>query len=155
MAEEENRSDLSELSPGRRKFLQWLTGGFLSLWGVGFLWVVTSFLKPPHSKSSIAERVIKMGPLEDLPVGQARLVQRGREPIWVIRPDEENVVALAGVCTHMHCVLDWDGKQRTLDCPCHEGAFDLNGNVLNGPPPRGLRRYRIETRLGEIHLHVS
>ena len=105
--------------------------------------------------SRLAERVIKVGPLDSLQVGRAQLVRRGREPIFVIRTSETMLVGLAGVCSHLHCVLQWDGGQGQLNCPCHEGSFDINGKVLTGPPSRGLRRYRVETRLGEIYLHLT
>lgn len=153
--EESPKIDLPEISPRRRQIIKWLTGGFLSLWGFGFAWVIAAFLKPLHSQGGLGERVIKVGSLESLPVGQAQLVRRGSEPLWVIRVDEESLVGLDGVCTHLHCVLHWDDHQEQLQCPCHEGAFDANGNVLKGPAARGLRRYRVETRLGEIYLHLT
>lgn len=146
--------ELKPSEPERRRFLKWLGRGFLSLWGLGFAWVIASFLKPPQSRRSLAERVIKVGPLDSLPVGGAKLVRHGREPIFVIREDEQTLVGLAGVCTHLHCVLDWDEKQRLLDCPCHEGAFDVNGNVIKGPPLRPLERFRVETQLGQVYIHL-
>ncbi len=137
----------------RRRLLGWLSRGFLSLWAVGFGWVILAFLKPPRSRQSLGERVIKVGPLESIPVGQARLVRHGREPIFVLRTDQQTLVGLSGVCTHLHCVLEWNETQRQLACPCHEGAFDLNGNVLKGPPPRPLKRYQVQTQLGQVYLH--
>ena len=154
MSEASVGKQLEEISPRRRKLLKWLTGGFLSLWGLGFAWVIAAFVKPPRSPRSLAERFLKIGAVDSLQVGQAQLVRHGREPIFVIRTDEETLVGLAGVCTHLHCVLNWDDQQQVLDCPCHEGAFDVNGNVLKGPPPRPLKRLRVETRLGQIYLHL-
>jgi Rieske Fe-S protein len=138
----------------RRRLLGWLSRGFLALWGIGFAWVILAFLKPPRSRESLGERVIKVGPLSSLPVGEARLVRHGREPIFVVRLDESTLVGLAGVCTHLHCVLNWSAPQRQLACPCHEGAFDHNGNVLKGPPPRPLKRYRVQAQLGQVYLHL-
>ncbi|MDH3744191.1 MAG: Rieske (2Fe-2S) protein [Acidobacteriota bacterium] len=141
-------------TPPRRRFLAWLTRGFLSLWGLGLAWVLASFFKPPKLGGSVAERVIKVGPDESIRVGQARLVRHGRAPVWVIRNRDGALVALSGICTHLRCVLDWDESRNELDCPCHEGRFDLNGNVLGGPAPRSLAKYRVETRLGQIYLHL-
>jgi len=155
LSEESQTTELPEISPRRRRVVKWLTGGFLSLWGFGFAWVVAAFLKPLHAQGSLSERIIRVGPVDSLPVGQARLVRRGREPLFVIRTGEESLVGLAGVCTHLHCVLKWDDQQEQLQCPCHEGSFDVNGNVLKGPAARGLRRYRVETRLGEMYLHLT
>jgi cytochrome b6-f complex iron-sulfur subunit len=140
--------------PSRRRLLGWLSRGFLSLWAVGLGWMVAAFLKPPRSRESLGERVIKVGPEVDLLPGQARLVRHGREPLFVVRTEAGELIGLSAVCTHLHCVLDWDRDRNQLACPCHEGAFDLNGNVLTGPPPRPLRRYRVETRLGQLYLHL-
>jgi cytochrome b6-f complex iron-sulfur subunit len=153
---------MSELTTGstedsrqpRRQILGWLAKGFLSLWGLGFLWVTTSFLKPPKSSRSLTQRVISLGPEESLPVGQAMMVRHGRDPIFVIRKDDSTLVGISGVCTHMRCVLNWDRDQRLLACPCHNGSFDLSGNVLSGPSPRPLTRYRVEARVGQMYLHL-
>ena len=141
-------------NPPRRRFLTWLARGFLSLWGLGFAWVVGAFVGAPRSSRSLTETVLKAGSLDDLPVGAAERLEHGKDPIWVIRTGEDELVGLSGVCTHMRCILDWDPEQRILNCPCHDGSFDLNGNVLGGPPPRPLRRHKVETQLGQIYVHL-
>lgn len=143
-----------EEPPGRRRLLNWLTRGFLSLWGLGILWVGSSFLKPPRSRASLSERRLHVGSIDWIPIGTARLVQHGSEPIWVVRTDAQTFIGLAGVCTHLRCVLGWDAEAQSLICPCHDGAFDLNGNVLRGPPPQALKRYRVQTQLGEVYIDV-
>jgi Rieske Fe-S protein len=42
------------------------------------------------------------------------------------------------VCTHFGCVVRWVESEGTYKCPCHEGRFDANGEVLGGPPTRRL-----------------
>lgn len=150
----ELKDERSAAGPRRRDLLQWAARGFLSLWAVATGWVTLSYLRPPRSRGGLAESVLHAGSLADLAIGQARLLRHGREPVWVVRLDEERLVALAGVCTHLHCVLDFDPDARRLACPCHDGAFDLNGNVTHGPPPGPLARHRVEVRLGEIYVHV-
>jgi Rieske Fe-S protein len=29
-------------------------------------------------------------------------------------------------------------------CPCHNGRFDLAGNVISGPPPAPLEVYQVD-----------
>ena len=140
--------------PSRRRLLGWLSRAFLSLWAVGLAWVVAGFLKPPRSRESLGQGVLKVGPASELLPGQAQLVRHGREPVFVVRTKAGELIGVAAVCTHLHCVLDYDQAQGRLNCPCHEGSFDLSGNVLTGPPPRSLRTYRVETRLGQIYLHL-
>lgn len=140
--------------PTRRKVLGWLSRGFLSLWGVAVVYVVGSFMKTPPERRRLGERWVEVGTLDSLPIGRARMVRHGREPVFVVRTGEETLVGLSGVCTHLHCVLGWNEAARTLDCPCHAGVFDLNGNVVTGPPSRSLRNYEVETRLGRIYVRL-
>lgn len=140
--------------PTRRKILSWLSRGFLSLWGVAVVYVIGSFLDTPPERRRLGERWVEAGSLDSLPVGQARMVRHGREPVFVVRTGEETLIGLSSVCTHLHCVLGWNEADRTLDCPCHDGIFDLNGNVVTGPPSRSLRSYEVETRLGRIYVRI-
>ena len=40
------------------------------------------------------------------------------------------VVAMSAFCTHLPCELEWVPKQHVLNCPCHNSAFDLNGESM-------------------------
>lgn len=54
-------------------------------------------------------------------------------------------------CTHLACPVYYSRNDQRLECPCHEGAFDVaTGNVLYGPPPRPLDRIEIEVRDGQV-----
>jgi len=68
--------------------------------------------------------------------------------------DATRVLALSAVCTHVRCILGYEPARRTLICPCHDGRFDLSGNVLSGPPPRPLPGYPASVRAGEIFVQV-
>ena len=130
--------------------LRWMVRGFLSLWGLGAAGVGISFLKAPESSERPGENKVRCGPLSTLPVGSARFVRHGTEPLFVVRDSETEVIALSANCTHLRCVLQWDDATRTIRCPCHAGSFDRTGNVLSGPPPRPLKSYPAEVRADEI-----
>lgn len=63
---------------------------------------------------------------------------------WLVKELDGSVVAFIPFCTHQLCLYDWDGSESDFHCRCHEGRFDLQGNVTKGPPPRPL--WRAETR---------
>ncbi|MDT8386208.1 MAG: FAD-dependent oxidoreductase [Thiogranum sp.] len=44
-------------------------------------------------------------------------------------------------CTHLRCVLAWNGIDRVWECPCHGSRFDHEGRAVHGPARRDLRRY--------------
>ena len=137
----------------RGRILKWLSVAFLLIWVVGFLWVVKSFMTAPHSGHDIVDRVLEVGSVDDLEVGQAELIRAGRDPLFVVRISETEFVGLSGVCTHLRCVLRWNADTQVFTCPCHNGVFDVQGNVIKGPPRRPLQRYQVETQLGTIYLH--
>ncbi len=155
MAEGEGRSPQPvEQGPGRRQFLRTLSGAFLGIWALGGAGALAAYLKAPEHDESSNERVVRIGKLEDLRIGEARLVRHGVSPFFVIRTGAEHVIALSAVCTHVRCILDYDHERRGLVCPCHDGRFDLNGNVVSGPPPRALPTYEVSTRAGEVFVRV-
>ena len=141
-------------SAGRRRFLTWLSQAFVSLWGLGAAAAITAYLRAPERGGSAAERIVRVGLLDDLAIGEGRLVRHGVRPFYVVRVDATRVVALSAVCTHVRCILGYDRERRGLVCPCHDGRFDLAGNVLSGPPPRALASYAVSVRAGEVFVHL-
>ena len=138
----------------RRSALRWLVGGFLSLWGLGAAGLGLSFLRAPGPERRPSEGLVRCGPLESLQVGAARFIRHGAEPLLIVRASEDQLVALSAICTHLHCVLRWDGAAQAIVCPCHDGRFDRNGNAVSGPPTRALPQYRAEVQAGEIVVRV-
>lgn len=68
-----------------------------------------------------------------------------------LRRQGDRVLAISSQCTHLGCPVrferanpDEGRPEARLHCPCHSGIFDLEGKVLDGPPPRPLHRYATE-----------
>ena len=52
-------------------------------------------------------------------------------------------------CTHLGCAVRWDG--RGLQCPCHNGTFEVDrGFPVQGPPTRPLSGLRVDVKDGEV-----
>jgi cytochrome b6-f complex iron-sulfur subunit len=141
-------------APDRRRFLTVLSQAFLALWGLGAAAVVGAYLKAPEKRERDAGRMVSAGLLDDYRVGEGRLVRHGVTPFYVVRLDAARVLALSAVCTHVRCILGYEPARRMLVCPCHDGRFDLSGNVLSGPPPRPLPSYPVSVRAGEIFVQI-
>lgn len=43
-------------------------------------------------------------------------------------------------CPHMGCALRWNREERSWDCPCHGSRFSKNGEVLNEPAKKMLKK---------------
>ena len=90
-------------------------------------------------------------PLPDLPVGGRRIVMVGENPVEVTRSGSD-VSAVMLRCTHMGCVVRWKPEERIYACPCHDGRYDAEGQVISGPPPAPLRRVPVSVRGGRAIL---
>jgi cytochrome b6-f complex iron-sulfur subunit len=138
----------------RRGFLNLLSRAFIGLWGLGAAGVIAAYLKAPERHEKSVGRVVSVGPLDELRVGEGRLVRHGDTPFYVVRVDATRVVAISAVCTHVRCILGFDRERHGLVCPCHDGRFDLAGNVVSGPPPRPLATYTVSVRAGEVFVRL-
>lgn len=140
---------------GRRSFFGRLFQTVMGLWGVAFISVVVSYIKAPRESKGIEDKVKRVGPLAELPIGSAKFVADERQPFWVIRTSSDELIALSATCTHLRCILQWNKDSGRLVCPCHAGAFDLNGNVVAGPPPRPLESLRVDTKGEIVYVNLS
>jgi cytochrome b6-f complex iron-sulfur subunit len=131
-----------------------LSKAFLSLWGLGSAAAVGAYLRAPERGERVAERTVRVGPLDEIAIGEARMVRHGVTPFYIIRLDAARLIATSAVCTHVRCIVGFDRERKALVCPCHDGRFDLAGNVLSGPPPRPLATYGVSVRSGEVFVHL-
>lgn len=123
----------------RRSFLNYFLGASLAAFGGAALYAGGRYLLPPGAFSAEQGGGTMRLPLSEVPVGAAKMFRYKGQPSVAIRVDERNVRALSAVCTHLGCIVKWDGVKRQLVCPCHVAAFDVNGNVVGGPAPRPLQ----------------
>lgn len=69
------------------------------------------------------------------------------DPAILIRAKDGEFYAYDQKCTHLSCPVYYAKEADMLECPCHEGGFDVkDGRNLYGPPPRPLPRIALEKR---------
>jgi Rieske Fe-S protein len=80
----------------------------------------------------------------EVPRGEGRIVRVEGKQLAVYRDENDLVHALSPVCTHMHCIVQWNNSDKSWDCPCHGARFEAStGEVLNGPAVRALTKEQI------------
>ncbi|HEY8746642.1 MAG TPA: Rieske 2Fe-2S domain-containing protein [Tepidisphaeraceae bacterium] len=74
------------------------------------------------------------------------------DPCLLIRRGESDLVAYGQKCTHLSCAVVPKVALGQLQCPCHDGCFDMtSGRPISGPPRRPLPRITLEVRKGTIY----
>ena len=127
----------------RRSFIDFFFGGSLLATIAAFLYPVVRYVLPSKS-TGVIQNSVTAAKVGELPPNAAKVFKFGSAPAVLVNTAEGTLVALSAVCTHLTCTVRYDGETGTLFCPCHNGRFDLSGNVLSGPPPRPLETYAVE-----------
>lgn len=72
-----------------------------------------------------------------------------RKKIFVTRLDDE-ITIFSLICRHKKCTVGYEESEQLFICPCHEGTYDQYGQVIDGPPPGPLHRFKYEIRGTEL-----
>jgi cytochrome b6-f complex iron-sulfur subunit len=111
-----------------------LIGGTLA-----FLW--------PRRKQATGENIFIAGKVTDFKVSE--VIPFRKEKTFIVR-EEGGFLAISAVCTHLHCIVNWNQILKRFECPCHGAKFNQMGEVLEGPPPRPLDVYKLQIAAGNL-----
>jgi glycine/D-amino acid oxidase-like deaminating enzyme/nitrite reductase/ring-hydroxylating ferredoxin subunit len=76
---------------------------------------------------------------DEVAPGSGAIMRRGLSKVALYRDDTGALHEHSAVCTHLGCVVAFNDKEKSWDCPCHGSRFDpADGHVLNGPAIHGL-----------------
>jgi Rieske Fe-S protein len=138
----------------RRRFLSLVFGGLSATIAAAVAVPLAGYFLSPAWKQN-KHLLSPIANVSDLPDGQPTFVtyeQRLRDGwyittmskgAWVLNRGGE-IVVYDPRCTHLNCPYFWDKEKQWFQCPCHDGRFDINGEVIGGPVPRPLDRLEYE-----------
>jgi Rieske Fe-S protein len=150
--------DLAEESRlSRREFARFMAlvcVGFTG--GIGYLcWRKRPLDGAPAAQPPGRSAELKVCRAEDLTPGNCFLFtyRDARDRCILIHTPRGEWRAYRQACTHLGCAVRWDGAR--LECPCHNGAFEVDlGFPVTGPPTRPLSRLDVELRPdGWVWIH--
>jgi len=112
---------------------------------LGVLYPLFRYLFPSKKAGAVTSVSVTI-PLGDVAIGESRFFKFKGKPAILIRLNQQKVVALSAVCTHLGCIVKYSESDKMLKCPCHGAKFDITGKVLAGPAPKPLKMFasRIE-----------
>ena len=142
----------------RRDFIKVTTGaigGFIAA-TIGIPSI--AYLISPALREDKAGKPVAVGNLENIPIGTPYPFSftitkvNGWERTaasyggFILRRSENptDILVLSSRCTHLSCRVNWNEEAKGFLCPCHDAMFDINGKVLNGPPPEPLTHFEFE-----------
>ena len=73
-------------------------------------------------------------------------------PVYVRRLDDGYAAVLLR-CTHRGCKVN--PAPTLLQCPCHGSRYTPTGEVVGGPAPRNLSRFRVTNSAETVRVHLS
>ena len=142
-------ADRLPLDPGRRRLLDAFVGTGLLSTMLAMAYPVWRYLIPPRSEEPATLSVVAALAPEIKP-NTGTIFKFGGRPGILIRTPEGELRAFGAVCTHLECTVQYKADTSQIWCACHNGFFDLNGNVVSGPPPRPLERFTVNQRGRDI-----
>ncbi|RPI15801.1 MAG: FAD-dependent oxidoreductase [Ignavibacteriae bacterium] len=80
--------------------------------------------------------------IDEIAADDGAIVRDGLSKLAVYKDKHGAVHKFSAACTHLKCIIGWNPKEKTWECPCHGSRFDALGNVLNGPAIKNLEKVK-------------
>ncbi len=74
----------------------------------------------------------------DLRPGEGAVVEVEGEKVAAYLHEDGTPYLLSARCQHLGCIVGWNSRARTWDCPCHGSRYDHSGAIINGPTTKPL-----------------
>lgn len=71
---------------------------------------------------------------------EAAIVTVNDQRAGAFRDDHNKLHIVDTTCKHLGCEVEWNESERTWDCPCHGSRYSIDGEVIEGPTTKPLKR---------------
>ena len=107
---------------------------------------------PEHLIIPQHQMAVRVGRVEDLPVGGSRMETWGEHAILVVRSGENDFAALEGASPVDGCLLEWDAESMRVVSPCGHVLYNLRGQAVEGLTTEPLQRYDVFVRDDVVYV---
>jgi cytochrome b6-f complex iron-sulfur subunit len=135
----------------RRRFLNdaWKALGAALLVEAG--WTSYDILNPSTAEGFGGE--VDAGSLSDfLEEGTVKYFLDGR---FYVTQHQGGLRALYQKCPHLGCRVPFCQSSARFECPCHGSVYNIIGEYVGGPAPRGMDRFPIRIHNGRVAVDTS
>lgn len=138
------------MTTSRRQLLRnaWKAGGALLAAASG--WTLWESLRPLSSGASAGP--VKVGNEGRFQPGTATYFAEGR--LYVTNPGD-GPMALSQKCPHLGCRVPFCASSGRFECGCHGSVFDLGGEWIAGPAPRGMTKVAVTKQGNDLYADPS
>jgi cytochrome b6-f complex iron-sulfur subunit len=91
--------------------------------------------------------IVDAGRADAFPEGTVRYFLSGR---FYVTSAQGTLVAVYQKCPHLGCRVPFCDSSQRFECPCHGSKFNLKGEYLAGPAPRGMDRFPIRVEGAQV-----
>jgi glycine/D-amino acid oxidase-like deaminating enzyme/nitrite reductase/ring-hydroxylating ferredoxin subunit len=93
----------------------------------------------------VADRfsIEKIDSLKEIKNNDGCLIEHDGKRLAVYKDNKGKIHALNPTCTHAGCIVNWNQEEKSWDCPCHGGRYNIRGEVITGPPTKNLQKLNI------------
>lgn len=154
------------MESNRRKFLKIVSHALGGTLAAGVIAPLIGLIIHPWLKETVygTEDFIKIGNLDNFPVGvpqKMTITSSKRDAwnafkglvmgsVWAVRQKDDSFKVFSTNCPHLGCGINWSEDKNKFLCPCHEGVFDIHGQKISGPAPRGLYSYKTKVENNKV-----
>ena len=131
------------MDQSRRQFLLsgWKIGGALLIGAAGY--TAYEALRPLTTGAGGGK--VNLGEVKSIEEGTATYFPEGR--LYAVNA-KGDLLALSQKCPHLGCKVPFCESSGRFECPCHGSVFDIGGEWIKGPSPRGMDRYPVDLKGG-------
>ena len=88
----------------------------------------------------IKNRVLATKELK-LNCNQGKVIRYQGRLVAIYKDSQKRYFYFSPYCPHLKCVIEFNEKDQTWNCPCHGSIFDCYGHLVSGPSTKPLKRY--------------
>jgi len=135
---------------GRRRFLGYAWKGLAAGLAVEAGWTTYDILNP--KPSAAFGGIVAAGSVGDYPDGTVRCFLDGR---FYVASAAGALVALYQKCPHLGCRVPFCDSSGRFECPCHGSIYNIRGEYIRGPAPRGMDRFLIKVDADRVLVDTA
>lgn len=78
--------------------------------------------------------------INDLNENEGAIIKIKHHLYAVYKDSHGKLYTFSPYCPHLKCLIQFNRKSQTWDCPCHQSVFDAYGQLLEGPSLHSLKK---------------